>query len=169
MPDEAFATGVRAATRVEIVLTVEAGDWPAQERLTALTHDAIRAALAEAGAPGDGATEVGVVFTDDRRIRSLNIEWRGKDKPTNVLSFPLSAPGQEALPPLLGDIVLAFETALREAEEEEKPFDDHLSHLLVHGFLHLLGYDHETDADAEEMEELERRVLGRLAIPDPYS
>ncbi len=103
-------------------------------------------------------------------ISRLNAEWRGKDKPTNVLSFPAFAvrPG-DALPPMLGDIVLARETLAREAEAEKKPFDHHLAHLVVHGLLHLLGYDHETAAEADEMEGAERRALARLEIPDPYS
>ncbi len=104
-------------------------------------------------------------------MRALNAGWRGKDKPTNVLSFPASpaaAPGA-ALPPMLGDIVLAAETVFGEAALDGKPVEHHLSHLIVHGLLHLLGYDHETDGQAEAMEAVERRALARLAIPDPYA
>src|SRR5690606_27325001 len=111
-----------------------------------------------------------VIFTDDAAIRALNAEWRGKDKATNVLTFPaFPVLRGGALPPMLGDIVLAYETVEREAREEDKPFESHLSHLLAHGFLHLAGYDHEEDGEAEEMEDAERRILARLAIPDPYA
>ena len=96
--------------------------------------------------------------------------WRGKDKPTNVLSFP-AFPETKAgpLPPMLGDIVLAAETVAAESELENKPLEHHITHLVIHGLLHLVGYDHETDAQADEMEALERRALARLAIPDPYA
>ena len=111
----------------------------------------------------------GMDLSDDR-IAELNRQWRGKSGPTNVLSFPLVelTPGAE-MPPMLGDIVIAFETVAREAQEQEKPFVDHLTHLLVHGLLHLVGYDHMNDDEAETMEALERRILQRLAIPDPYA
>ena len=154
---------------VEIGLSVEAGEWPAEAELAALADRAVSAALAELGMTA-GHSELSVLFTDDAHIRGLNAEWRGKDKPTNVLSFPAFPiePG-DALPPMLGDIVLAAETVRAESTLESKPFDHHLTHLVVHGLLHLLGYDHETDDDAEEMEELERRILARLAIADPYA
>jgi probable rRNA maturation factor len=121
---------------------------------------AINAAADEISSP-DG--EVAVVLTDDAAIRKLNKQWRRIDKATNVLSFP-SAKGA----PMLGDIVIAHETLARESRDEGKEFNHHLSHLAVHGFLHLMGYDHQTDSDAETMEELERAVLARLRIPDPY-
>jgi probable rRNA maturation factor len=111
-----------------------------------------------------------VVLTDDAAMRRLNAKWRDKDKPTNVLSFPAFPlkPGAP-LPPMLGDIVLAEETVSREAELADKPLDHHITHLIVHGFLHLVGHDHENEAEAGIMEELERRALARLAIPDPYA
>jgi len=103
-------------------------------------------------------------------IRELNAGWRGKDKPTNVLSFPAVPETREGpLPPMLGDIVLAAGTVAREAALEGKPVENHITHLVVHGLLHLLGYDHETDMQAEEMEAVERAALARLAIPDPYA
>ncbi len=117
---------------------------------------------------GAGDAEVSVLFADDAFVRGLNARWRGLDKPTNVLSFPAAAPGVPGPRPL-GDIVLAFETVAREAREEGKPFDHHAAHLLVHGFLHLLGYDHETDAAAAVMEAREVRILETLDIPDPYA
>ena len=165
----ATADGARRKPAVSIDLMVEAGEWPARRALSALARKAGTAALAEAGADG-GPSELSIVFTDDASIRTLNAGWRGKDKPTNVLSFPAfpTKPG-DRLPPILGDVVLAAGTVAREAELEEKPFDHHLLHLMIHGTLHLLGYDHETEADAEIMEALERRALARLAIPDPYA
>ncbi len=105
--------------------------------------------------------EVSVVLADDTFVQNLNREYRNKDKPTNVLSFPQDAP-------MLGDIVLAYETIAHEASDQDKAFSDHLSHLLVHGTLHLLGYDHETDEEAEEMEGLEIEILGEMGVKNPY-
>jgi probable rRNA maturation factor len=106
-------------------------------------------------------------------IRTLNSNWRGMDKPTNVLSFPALQPEGARkpgdAPRMLGDIAIAYETTRREADEEGKPFPHHLSHLAIHGFLHLIGYDHENDADAEAMESLETEILQQLGIPDPYA
>ncbi|TPI36409.1 rRNA maturation RNase YbeY [Mesorhizobium sp. B3-1-6] len=153
---------------VDIDIFVEAGAWPAEAELTRLVDRAVAAAFAETGA--GGASELSVVFSDDAHIRTLNAEWRGKDKPTNVLSFPaFSFPKGGKLPPMLGDIVLASGTVAREAALEDKPIEDHITHLVIHGLLHLLGHDHETDAEAEEMEAIERAALARLAIPDPYA
>jgi probable rRNA maturation factor len=112
------------------------------------------------------AAELAIVLTDDSAIRSLNRVWRGIDAPTNVLSFPTSGPS--GADRLIGDIVVAYETVAREAAAQGKPFAHHLAHLAVHGFLHLLGYDHERDSDAERMEGIERDVLRHLRIPDPY-
>jgi probable rRNA maturation factor len=155
---------------IDFDLTVEAGDWPEEATLAALVEHAITATFAELSPARPGSSELGVIFTDDAHIRDLNAGWRGKDKATNVLSFPAFPETKSGpLPPLLGDIVLAAETVAGEAALEDKPFENHISHLVVHGLLHLLGYDHETDAEAEEMEALERRVLARLAIPDPYA
>jgi probable rRNA maturation factor len=154
---------------IDIDLSVEAGDWPPERALSELAATALAAAAEELDLPVADGAEISIVFTDDAHIRALNGEWRQKDKATNVLSFPAMPvrPGV-ALPPVLGDIVLAAETIRREAGLEDKPFEHHLIHLMVHGFLHILGYDHETDAEAEQMEGVERRILARLAIPDPY-
>lgn len=154
---------------MEIDLLVEAGEWPPQEELLRLVERAVGAALAELHLGWTQASELSVVFCDDARIRELNAGWRGKDKPTNVLSFPAFEAEEGVQPPMLGDIVLAAETVAHEAKLEMKPLENHISHLLIHGFLHLLGYDHETDEEAEEMEDVERRALARLAIPDPYA
>jgi probable rRNA maturation factor len=133
----------------------------------------VRLAIAEAALATKARGELSVVLTDDAAIRILNRSWRGQDLPTNVLSFPSSPDprrvGRDAKPPrLLGDIVIAHETTAREAEAEGKPLRHHLAHLAVHGFLHLLGHDHERDADAAAMERLEIAVLKRLGIPNPY-
>lgn len=153
---------------VAIGLEVEAGDWGDEGALEALAGRALAATFAELGTAG-GQSELSILFTDDAAIQDLNREWRGKDKPTNVLSFPAFPvePG-DPLPPMLGDIVLAFETVSSEARNEDKPFQDHLTHLLVHGLLHLLGFDHEEEEQAEAMEGLEVRILASLAISDPY-
>ena len=118
---------------------------------------------------GDQPVEVSLFFADDETIRSINAEWRGQDKPTNVLSFPAFPimPGDRP-GPMLGDIILARQTLEREAAELDKPFEDHLSHLLVHGFLHLFGYDHLDDEQARVMEGLETRILAELGLSDPY-
>lgn len=153
---------------VDIDISVEAGDWPDEASLTRLVLRAVDAAFTETGATG--RSELSVVFSDDAHIRTLNAEWRGKDRPTNVLSFPAFPFVQGGpMPPMLGDIVLAAETVSREAALEDKPAQNHITHLVIHGLLHLLGYDHETDAEAEEMEAIERAALARLAIPDPYA
>lgn len=129
---------------------------------------AIEAAAMLSAAQG----EVSVVLTDDTAIRALNRDWRNIDKATNVLSFPAGKPGSSAAATqssimMLGDIVVAYETLARECAEEDKSFLHHLAHLTVHGFLHLMGYDHETDLDAEAMERLESAILARLDVPDP--
>ncbi len=156
--------------KVDIDVLVEAGAWPAKRKLEGLVAKAVRSALAEANIAGEGASELSVVFSDDARVKTLNAEWRGKDKPTNVLSFPafpVEIGGK--IPPMLGDIVLASETVQREAELEGKPLEHHIAHLVIHGVLHLLGHDHEDEGQAEAMEAIERAALARLAIPDPYA
>jgi probable rRNA maturation factor len=112
--------------------------------------------------------ELSVLLADDAAIRALNRDWRGKDQPTNVLSFPAGAPAAEGAPLLLGDVALAYETVAREAAEQGKSLADHTRHLLVHGVLHLLGHDHEDEAEAERMEILERSILAGLGVADPY-
>lgn len=155
---------------LEIAISVEAAGWPAEAELEHLARSALAAAIAELDLAPPAHCELGLVFTGDAGIRALNAQWRGKDKPTNVLSFQAFPVARgKPLPPMLGDIVLAFETVAREAADEAKPFASHLAHLIVHGFLHLVGYDHEGEEDAEEMEGAERRILARLAIPDPYA
>jgi probable rRNA maturation factor len=151
---------------------VVADCWQAEPDAEAVIHRAI-AAAAETVDAGVGEAELAVMLTDDAGIRTLNSNWRGIDKPTNVLSFPALQPtgrgGPDDAPRMLGDIAIAYETTRKEADDEQKPFDHHLSHLAVHGFLHLIGYDHEKDADAEAMETLEQEILAQLGIPDPYA
>ena len=157
-------------------IAIAAADWGDEAQL----RPRIEAILARAIEIGHfdlpQQVEVSLLLTDDERIRELNRVWRGKDKATNVLSFPADdlehdgEPGEEdARPLLLGDIVIARETLLREAADEGKSADDHFCHLLVHGFMHLLGYDHETDAEADEMEALETEILAALGVADPYA
>lgn len=128
----------------------------------------VRRAIAAAATPEVSQVEVSVLLTDDAAIRVLNAQWRHRDEPTNVLSFPAPHVGS-AEPHLLGDIVIAYETTAREAATEHKRLEHHLAHLTVHGFLHLLGYDHESETEAETMERLEREILARLDIADPYA
>lgn len=151
---------------------VVADCWQAEPDAEAVVHRAI-AAAAETVDADTGDAELAVMLTDDAGIRTLNSNWRGIDKPTNVLSFPALQPtgagGPDDAPRMLGDIAIAYETTRKEADDEQKPFDHHLSHLAVHGFLHLIGYDHEKDDDAEAMETLEQRILAQLGIPNPYA
>jgi len=156
-----------AMLTADIVVTAEC--WQAVPTAEAIVQRALRVAAGEVRAPARNS-ELAVVLTDDAWIRTLNHDWRGIDKPTNVLSFPaIAVPGVRGQPRALGDIAIAYETARREADNESKRFDHHLSHLAVHGFLHLIVYDHLTDDDAEAMEQLERHILARLGIPDPYA
>jgi probable rRNA maturation factor len=149
-------------------IVVNAACWQAEPEAGTIVQRAILAAAAKARAHVSDA-ELSVMLTDDAGIRSLNRDWRGIDKPTNVLSFPaLSAVPPGAGPRALGDIAIAYETTRQEAELENKLFSDHLSHLAIHGFLHLIGYDHETNDDAEAMEGLGRQILAGLGIADPY-
>jgi probable rRNA maturation factor len=151
---------------------VVADCWQTEPDAEAVIHRAIETA-AETVNAGLGEAELAVMLTDDAGIRTLNSNWRGVDKPTNVLSFPALQPtgpgGPGDAPRMLGDIAIAYETTRKEADDEQKPFDHHLSHLAIHGFLHLIGYDHEKDDDAEAMETLEQEILAQLGIPDPYA
>jgi probable rRNA maturation factor len=156
-----------SANRLSIDLAVEAGGWPASYDIEALARAATEAAVRASGASLPPHAEVSLLLTDDEGIRRLNARWRDKDSPTNVLSFPQG--GQQGRGPLLGDIVLGFETVRREAELGDKPLHHHIAHLIVHGTLHLLGHDHETDMEAEAMERLEADALRVLGIPDPYA
>jgi probable rRNA maturation factor len=168
-----MTTAEPVAERVSIEVSAPCALWPAAcPAAAALAERAARAALAAAVGPAGGAPlVVGVVLADDAELRRLNHAWRGQDRPTNVLSFAVAEPGSAVpagAPVLLGDVVLAFETVAREAAEQEKPLADHLCHLVVHGVLHLLGFDHEEAAAGCVMEAREVEILRGLGVPDPY-
>jgi probable rRNA maturation factor len=152
-----------ARPALTIDVRVESDVWKGTGNVKATVRNAVTQAAAMLSTSG---AELAIVLTDDSAIRSLNRRWRGVDAATNVLSFPTRDAGGN--PPLIGDIVLAYETIAREACAQGKPFAHHLAHLAVHGFLHLVGYDHERIKDAAKMENTEREILRRLAIPDPY-
>jgi len=160
-------------------IDIESDDeWDSSTDWSLLVRRAAESALAESAFPqlaaGPRPVEIGVRLTGDEEVRALNSEWRGKDKPTNVLSFPLAEPaeleGTDGDGPelMLGDIVLARGVCEREAAEKAIPVEAHATHLLVHGTLHLLGYDHHDDDQAADMEGREVRALARLGIADPY-
>jgi len=156
----------------EIDIQVQSPLWDAEPAAADTVRRAIDAAARHCGTQNPIQSpvlgEVSVVLTDDESIRLLNRDWRQIDKPTNVLSFPAAAAAHGAPEPLLGDIVIAYETLARESAAEGKPFLHHLAHLGVHGFLHLIGYDHQTDSQADAMEGCERDILAGLDIADPY-
>jgi probable rRNA maturation factor len=162
-------------TRLDIQISVEEGDWPSEDVLQAMSEHVLGEAAAflqtEVAQPFPKMVpELSLVFTDDASIREINAEWRKQDKPTNVLSFPAFPLAPGGMPgPMLGDIIIARETVEREAVDLDKSVDDHLTHLMVHGLLHLFGYDHMNDAEAEVMEGLETRILARLGLSDPYA
>lgn len=153
-------------------------EWDSSSRWETCIRNAAEAAIAESAFSQlirlERPVELSIRLTNDDEVRALNAQWRGKDKPTNVLSFPQCDPDElEAIASagpevMLGDIVLARGVCEREAEERGVPLEDHAIHLLVHGTLHLLGYDHQDDCSAEEMESREVRALERLGISDPY-
>ena len=152
-----------------IDVVIESEEWEQCSGLEARIVAAAEAALHAAGISTLPAGEIAVLLTDDEGIAALNMRWRGKSSPTNVLSWPSVAPKLLPLAPMIGDIALAYETCAREAAAEGKRFEDHIMHLTVHGTLHLLGFDHEGEAEAEAMEEMERRTLAALGVPDPYA
>jgi probable rRNA maturation factor len=149
-----------------IDIIVQSPLWETEPGVETALHRAIEEA---ATLLSTSNAELAIVLTDDSAIRLLNRDWRNIDEPTNVLSFPARTAQADGAPPLLGDIVIAFETSAREALRDEKPFVHHLAHLAVHGFLHLQGYDHADEEEAEAMEKLERAILARLGVPDPYA
>lgn len=159
---------------VELQIAIEAEGWDDADALHALCDRVLGAAAACLAAQTDQPMpseppELSLLFTDDEAMRKINARWRDKDAATNVLSFPAVplVPGRMPAP-MLGDIVFARETIAREAKEGRRSFQDHLAHLVVHGYLHLFGYDHVEPADAEVMEGLETRILATLGISDPY-
>ncbi len=153
-------------------------EWDSTTGWDDLVRNAAEAAVAESAFPklaeSKRAIEISVRLAGDEEVRALNCKWRGKDKATNVLSFPQLEPSElggmadEGPELMLGDIILAHGVCAREAADKQVAMTDHAAHLVVHGTLHLLGYDHEDDNSAEDMESREVRALGRLGIPDPY-
>lgn len=164
-PGEATSQSLQWLT-VDVV--DDAGDWSAFEPVVARVEQAAMALAASPHFAGYGKAEAVVALSNDANVQSLNATYRDKDKPTNVLSFPSGAPARGGII-ALGDIVLAVETISREAAEQGIPPEQHLQHLVVHGLLHLLGLDHETDEEAAEMEALEVDILTSLGIPNPYT
>ncbi len=159
---------------MELEIDVEA-PWPAEGEWEILAERAAMAAAQVAPELAHPRLSGSVLFTSDKDVHALNAEWRGKDKPTNVLSFPMLERDElldlapEGPPEMLGDIALAHETCAREAQEKGIPVADHAVHLIVHGLLHLAGYDHEiSDEDADAMEALETKALAVLGLADPY-
>jgi probable rRNA maturation factor len=169
-----FARHERQRVDVELETTIEA-PWPSPpdwEELAVRAASTLTRVVPELGNP---RLQASLLFADDAEVHALNREWRGKDKPTNVLSFPMLARDEllalpaEGPPELLGDLALALETCAREAEEKGISLEHHATHLIIHGLLHLAGYDHETSPqDAREMELLEINALAQLGIADPY-
>lgn len=164
---------------LDVDCDIVAGEWDPQQDWAALAERAVAAALAGAGygdvVAGKADVEVSIRLGDDEEVRRLNRDYRGMDKPTNVLAFPMHAPADipriirsSGLDVLIGDIALAAETVVAQAETRQVSIADHATHLIVHGTLHLLGHDHGDDASAEEMEALETRILASLGIADPY-
>lgn len=155
-------------------LSLEIEDWPAAD-WEQLTERAAQAVGEVETALANPRLETSILFTSDEQVHQLNREWRERDKPTNVLSFPMLTREElpelapEGAPVMLGDIALAHETCAREAKEKGIPLEDHAAHLIVHGLLHLAGHDHVTsDEDADKMEALEIAILAKMGIADPY-
>lgn len=159
-------TSINRNVEPNIEISVESELWSSLGDIDELVTRAITESIRRSRVRLKPSAEISLLLCDDRRIRALNMEWRGHDAPTNVLSFP--APGEVEAAHTLGDIAVAFETTAREAKEEGKTFKDHFTHLLVHGFLHLVGFDHQNETEAEAMERIERDILGALGIDDPY-
>jgi len=156
-----------ASQRFAIDVVRHADAWAEAGITDAMLERAGQAALTAVSDRPLSDYEIAVLLTDDAEMRTLNRTWRGKDAPTNVLSFP--ADETQGGTKFVGDVVLAYETAWKEAREDNLTFPDHVSHLIVHGVLHLLGLDHAADSDAERMEAIERKALGALGIADPYA
>ncbi|MCY0149462.1 rRNA maturation RNase YbeY [Hoeflea sp. G2-23] len=169
-----MSPGPSGAPAVSLALALEAGAWGDPDHIEALALTALEAAAKDLvereGQPFPvEPPEVSLVLADDAMMAEINAQWRAQSKPTNVLSFPafpLVPGGQPG--PMLGDIILARQTIEREAGELDIPVDDHITHLVVHGFLHLFGYDHIENDDAEKMEAIETRILTSLNLSDPY-
>jgi probable rRNA maturation factor len=155
----------RRTSAPSIDIQIQSPLWDAQPEAGETVRHALTAA-AQALSTTDG--EVAILLTDDASIRALNRQWRSIDTPTNVLSFPAAVTQTSVAAKFFGDIVMSYETLARECADEDRIFLHHLAHLTVHGFLHLIGYDHQVDSEADEMEALESRIMTHLKLPDPY-
>jgi probable rRNA maturation factor len=157
--------------RLAVTVVEEGGDWSGFGPLEPAIQDAVAALARHPRLPLPEASEASIVLADDAMVRKLNLSYRSKDAPTNVLSFPFQPPPGAAgdAGTYLGDVVLAVETVVREAVERGIAPISHLQHLVVHGLLHLLDYDHRTDAEAEEMESVETAVLAEIGVADPHA
>lgn len=148
--------------------------WPGPTDWESLANRALEAVATVAPEIANERLSASVLFTSDEDVHALNREWRDKDRPTNVLSFPMLERGElvglakDGPPELLGDIALAWETCQREAEEKGVPVEEHAAHLVVHGLLHLAGHDHGEDSEAEVMEAIEVKALASMGIGNPY-
>ncbi|MEL6089251.1 rRNA maturation RNase YbeY [Bartonella schoenbuchensis] len=154
---------------ITIDITIEDSEWDNEDVLYDITTKALTTTMHHLSL-NQVTSELSLLFTNDDHIAQINAQWRSQNKPTNVLSFPAFPlkVGQNPKP-MLGDIIIARETIIREAKEEGKSFQDHLTHMIVHGLLHLLGYNHETNDEANQMETLEREILSKLSIKNPYT
>ncbi len=150
---------------VTIDVVAECDEWSRILGAELIAHRAAAVAFEDAGIP-EG--EASVMLSSDARVRELNKRFREKDQPTNVLSFPANTLDRDGAR-FFGDVALAYETLVREAADEEKSAEAHLTHLTVHGVLHLLGFEHDNEHDAQRMESLETKILARLGFPDPYA
>jgi probable rRNA maturation factor len=153
--------------KLSLDISVPSPLWRRLPGARSIARETISTAAESCGLSENG--DVSLCLADDSALQTLNLRWRGLDKPTNVLSFPAAPVGHGGDSPALGDIALAYETLAREAADLGVALADHYRHLLAHGFLHLIGYDHETDAEAERMEALETKILTRLGVGDPYA
>lgn len=154
---------------ITIDITIDNSGWNDEKMLYNITEKALTTTMHHLSLE-NVVSEVSLLFTDNKHMAQINAQWRNKNEPTNVLSFP-AFPLKVGQPPglILGDIIIARETVALEASTEGKLFQDHLTHMIVHGVLHLLGYNHETDEEAHQMEKLEREILQKLSIKDPYT
>ena len=156
-----------ASSHLDVAVVRHDDAWRAAGVSDAMLAGAARAAFDAAMPSSSGTYEISILLANDAEMRTLNRTWRGKDAPTNVLSFPASDDPSE--PGLLGDVAIAYETTLKEAQVTGIMFSDHVAHLVMHGALHLLGFDHINNDEAEKMEDVERRALASLGIADPYA
>jgi probable rRNA maturation factor len=154
--------------KLTIEISIPSSLWRGLPRARAIARKTMAACIDEVEIPPREGASVSLCLSDDARVRELNARWLGMDKPTNVLAFPARAGGLGEAP-MLGDIALAYETIDREAKTSGIPLADHYRHLVAHGFLHLMGYDHQTEDEAGRMEAIEKRILARLGVADPYA